>query len=174
MERLVRCGARTVVGLDLSAGMLRQARRKDGLGGLLLEADVMSIPLQTSSIDFALCAFGLSYASDLQRTANELSRITRAKGHLIISDFHPSAQTRGWKRAFRHEGCVVEIASVNRPLDEISKSFEREGFSPVLLLEPEFGEAEKPIFEKSGKSVLLPRVLGQVALFVFVFRKVSG
>ena len=167
--RLARCGAASAVGLDVSAEMLQQARKKPGVGSLV-QSDAMKMPLRSASMDFAICSFGLSYMPDIEGFATELSRVMRNRGDVVITDFHPSAHARGWKRSFRHNDAVIEVASFPRPVEHIQETFAEAGFELMLYLEPAFGEEERPIFEKSGKGAVFERLLGEPAIAVFVFK----
>jgi len=171
LERLLQRNVSTAFGVDLSKEMLEQARTKSRLAGRLIETDAAAMPLRESSIDFAICSFGLSYVAEASRLAVELARVVKDKGTLILSDFHPAAQARGWKRSFRHRSDVVEIVSFSRSVEQVQKTFEREGFTKVASFELPFGDAERPIFEACGKAALLGEVLGQLAIYVFVFRR---
>jgi len=170
LERLRR-GASLAVGMDLSDEMLNQARTKPLIASRLIKGDALALPLREKSIDFAICSFGLSYVTNIRRFAEEIERVLQDDGVLVLSDFHPAAEVRGWKRSFRHQGDVVEIVSVSRPIEQIQEAFAQEGFDPAALLEASFGEAERPIFEVCGRAALFEELLGQIAIYVSVFRK---
>jgi ubiquinone/menaquinone biosynthesis C-methylase UbiE len=170
LTKLERRGAR-VVGLDLSPEMLHQASAKPALGTRLIQADCVAIPLRDSSADLAILSLGLGYVEDLSGLAKELARVLRPEGQLILSDFHPEAQARGWKRSFRHGEKVVEISSFPRTLDCIRDAFCNENFRLVRCIEQPFGEVDRPLFDQCGRPDLFRRVLGQVAIFVCVFRR---
>ena len=172
LVRLSRRRPAIAAGLDLSTEMLQQAKRKPGAGSLV-QADGMEIPLQTASMDFVICSFGLSYMINIQPFAKEMARVLRKHGRLVVTDFHPSAQARGWKRSFRHNGAIIEVSSFQRTIDHIEDTFARAGFKLSICLEPPFGEAERPIFEKCGKAGAFEQLLGQPAIVVFVFRSVT-
>jgi ubiquinone/menaquinone biosynthesis C-methylase UbiE len=152
--------------------MLQQARRRPE-DVSLLQADAMEIPLQTASIDFAICSFAVSYMASIDRLARELSRVMRNQGQscLVLTDIHPSAQARGWKRRFRHRGAIVEVSNFPRPIERTQQAFAAMGLEPVACLEPAFGETERPIFERCGKTAVFRQLLGQPAIIVLLFRR---
>lgn len=170
LVQLLRRRPARAVGLDLSPEMLQQAKRKPGAGPLL-QADALGIPLRAASMDFAICSFGLSYITNIQHFAQEIARVLRNQGRLILSDFHPSAQARGWKRSFRHNDAIVEVSSFPRTIDHIQETFAKVGLELTNCLEPSFGEEELPIFESCGKASVFEALLGQPAIVVLVFRR---
>jgi len=170
LDRMLQRGAAFGAGFDLSGEMLEQARRKPGLRGRLARGDCEAIPLGCGTADLAMCSFLVGYVSNLPQLARELSRIMRERGHLFLSDFHPSARQRGWKRTFRHKETIIEISSSHYSIDEICLALTLEGFELVNRIEPCFGEAERHIFEACGREHLPDESLGP-AIFVCHFRK---
>lgn len=85
-------GAR-VVGLDLSAGMLRHAlaaNRRTGVSVPLVRADAGHIPMADGSFDLACSAFGgIPFVADLTSTFAEVARVLRAHGRWVFSVTHP-------------------------------------------------------------------------------------
>ena len=159
------------VGIDLSAPMLRQAQRRPGLSERLVQADCSNIPLRSAAIDLAISSFCVAYMPVVRPFAQELARVVRPGGHLILSDFHPSARVRGWTRSFRHEETIVEILSFEHPLDRICDVFEQEGFELERLAEPQFSECDRQAFQQAGREDLFRKVFGEIAIFVCAFRR---
>lgn len=75
-------GAASVVGCDLSAGMLAGIDRA-GAGGLLLQADAQSLPLSTGSIDVALAMHMLYHVPSVATAVRELRRVVKPGGRLL-------------------------------------------------------------------------------------------
>src|SRR5438093_7589803 len=123
MKRVPSLGARSVVGIDFSPKMLRQAAQKPELRGRLVLANAAQIPLKSSSMDCIICGFVLGYFSALQIIASEFDRILKPNGSLFCSDFHPSAHQRGWKRIFKKDGRNVEIESTPHQTAQIVLAF---------------------------------------------------
>ena len=171
LSRLAVCGVRTAAGLDLCHEMLQQAWRKDALAGRLIQADATEVPVRSGSVDFTMCSFGLSHIADIHGVAGELARIVKDGGDLMVTDFHPSAQARGWKRGFHHSGVRIEVETYARSVGFIQEAFAAEGFTTVDCLEAEFGEPEEPIFEKHGRGDLFHQLRGQMAILALHFRK---
>lgn len=87
----VRPGGR-VVGLDFAAPMLRQAERKAAgrdLPVTFLAGDALNLPFDTNSFDATTCAFGLRNVDDRQRALNEMARVTRPGGRVVILELTP-------------------------------------------------------------------------------------
>ena len=162
-------GARQGVGLDLSSHMLAQARRKEVLRESLIRAACTAIPISSRIVDIAICSFAISYVANLGALAFELSRVMRMGGHLIVTDLHPSASDRGWRRTFRHAGHVFEIMNFQRSIEHVCKTFQEHRFKLERIITPCFGEPERPIFIKCGKEHLFEQTQAGPAIFICAF-----
>jgi SAM-dependent methyltransferase len=89
---LTRQGARAVA-LDLSAGMLRQARRaaeRTGITVPLVQAGAEQLPFADGSFDLACSAFGaVPFVADPARVMREVARVLRPGGRWVFSVNHP-------------------------------------------------------------------------------------
>lgn len=79
----------TVTGVDFSAKMLDKARlRGKGQAGLrYVEADALTLPFPAKSFDLATIAYGLRNLPNFDAGLNELVRVVRPGGRLLILDF---------------------------------------------------------------------------------------
>lgn len=85
-------GAR-VVGLDISAGMLRhgvEANRRSGIAVPLVHADAERLPFAEGSIDVACSAFGaVPFVADSAAVMREVARVLRPGGRWVFAVTHP-------------------------------------------------------------------------------------
>ena len=170
LANLIRRGAKFGLGVDSSREMLQQARLKGSIQGNLIQGDSAALPVRSCAIDFAICSFATSYFADLRRFARELSTILRPPASIFLTDFHPSAHLRGWKRAFRHNDVVVEASSFHYSIDDVCDNFLIEGFELLTRVEACFGEGERHVFEECGKGHLLNQLSREPAIFVCHFK----
>lgn len=70
------------VGADFSFGMLAAARTTEPL----VQGDGMSLPIADASVDGATCGFALRNFVDLQLVFEELARIVRPGGRIVLLD----------------------------------------------------------------------------------------
>ena len=84
-------GASSVVGCDLSAGMLAGIDPA-GHGGLLVQADAQSLPFSTGSVDVALAMHMLYHVPSVATAARELRRVVRPDGTLLAMTNDPDHQ----------------------------------------------------------------------------------
>ncbi|MEM7337165.1 MAG: class I SAM-dependent methyltransferase [Actinomycetota bacterium] len=90
---LARRGARTVVGVDAAAPLLREAARRAARGGIRvrwIEADFSSVPLDDRSADVAVSTFGLIFAADPAAAFAECRRLVRPGGEIIFTSWSAS------------------------------------------------------------------------------------
>jgi ubiquinone/menaquinone biosynthesis C-methylase UbiE len=76
-------------GMDLSAGMLSVSRRKfddAGLSVSLTHGSVFSIPLQKNQFDIVIHSGGINTFSDIPGSLNEMLRIAKSGGLIIVVD----------------------------------------------------------------------------------------
>jgi len=84
LERL-RAGARSAVGIDLSRGMLVQARRR---GLPVMQADLLRLPFPDGAFDL-VCSFKvLAHVERIEGAVAELARVTRPGGHLVLEFYN--------------------------------------------------------------------------------------
>jgi len=94
----------TVVGLDLSAPMLAVARSKDTTVRWLL-GDAAALPLAISSFDLVLSVTALEFVADHKRAMEEMWRVVRPGGRLVIGVLNASSP---WALARRRESRTRE------------------------------------------------------------------
>jgi SAM-dependent methyltransferase len=82
-----------VVGLDLSAGMLREARLaalRTGVRVPLVQAGAERLPFAAGSFDLACSAFGaVPFVADSGRVMREVARVLRPGGRWVFAVNHP-------------------------------------------------------------------------------------
>lgn len=94
MLRQKRC--RKVVGLDLSAEMMRLGKEKADKRGLADKIDfqlgsALSMPYTNGRFDAVTCAYGVRNFSNLDQGLAEMFRVMKAGGQLVILEFsYPS------------------------------------------------------------------------------------
>jgi ubiquinone/menaquinone biosynthesis methyltransferase len=90
-----RARAGFIAGLDPSSGMLEVGRRKlsrdDAAGARveLIEGDALALPFPDGSFDVVTIAFGLRNLPDYARGVNEMARVLRPAGRLVVLEFLP-------------------------------------------------------------------------------------
>jgi len=82
--RLADAGA-TLIGCDLSQGMLRRARRRlTNDRPFLLATDLRQLPYREGSFDAAVCGWVLEHLQDMRLGLRELARVLRPGGKLLV------------------------------------------------------------------------------------------
>lgn len=71
-----------LIGLDLSAGMLREARKSLPIN--LIQARAEAIPLADDSVDFVSMGYALRHVPDLVAAFTEYLRVLRPNGRLLL------------------------------------------------------------------------------------------
>jgi SAM-dependent methyltransferase len=81
------------VGLDLSAGMLREARAADARSGVsvpLVQADASHLPFPDATFDLVCSAFGaVPFVADTAALMAEVARVLRPGGRWVFAVNHP-------------------------------------------------------------------------------------
>lgn len=169
LTRLLVRGAGTLVGIDLSAAMLRVARGTAGIRNRLVLADCLQLPFQASVFDFALSSFALNHVQHLDSMAGELARTMKWRGQLLICEMHPEAYARGWRPGFRDEQSAVRIDGVSHSTESIVSCFRAHGFACEELCNLFFGESERAIFLEAGKGDTFKTACDIPAIQVYQF-----
>ena len=170
LRRLSLLGASQVVGIDITPAMLRRARANTAAARLIC-GTCDRLPLAAACGGLVLCSFTVGYLAKLDSFAAELFRIARPGADIFLSDLHPSAHSRGWRRAFRSGDQRIEVRAAVRPLAELFRALRQAGLEQVALVETPLGEPERRVFGEAGKEHLFAAAAQGPAIFIAHFRR---
>lgn len=171
LRRFADQAPRSLYGIDSSSEMLAAARHALPGKAMLIMAQLPIVPLVSSSTDLALCSFALSYISDIPTLAQQLRRVLRQNGNLLITDMHPdTAVTLGWKRGFDALGAHFQLATHNRSLSFVQGAFEGQGFEVAALYQPRFDEPERSMFIRGEKESDYEEAAAYPAIYILHLR----
>jgi ubiquinone/menaquinone biosynthesis C-methylase UbiE len=154
-------GASTI-GIDASPQMLHVASQKRPLSRRLVLGDMRSLPFRSGSVDLAICSFALSYVPFASGAFSELARVAR---RIVVSDLHPAAMLKGWKRSFHSAGRSWKIDHFYHSPADLERIARAVGMKLQWTMEAVFDLPELPLFELAGKPRLFDDVSGTPAVF---------
>ena len=171
LTKLAEKAPRSLLGVDFSAEMLLQAKRKLGSIASLVLADCRDLPLPRASADLILCSFVTSYLEDLSAFAQQARRVLRRDGSVFLADLHPDTSAAlGWRRGFHANGSFVSIATHSRSLNQVLRSFETFELQANAVIEPHFGDPERDLFKRAGKMDSFDAAAGLPAIYILQLR----
>lgn len=100
--RLVAKGHRTL-GVDRSGAMLARARSKVPEAEFR-RGELGALPVDSASVDVAICALALTHLADPAPAIAELARVVRPGGRVVITDAHPTFVMIQGQALFPHAG----------------------------------------------------------------------
>jgi SAM-dependent methyltransferase len=142
--------AHSLVGLDLSSGMLQQARSK-GVPAHLMQGDARQIPLASNSLDMVFCVHAIHHFSDARAFVQQAGRILRPRGYLAVvgSNPHSGGDGMAWYVYDYFEG-TWETDLERFP----SWESVREWMIAAGLEDIQWREVERIVSHKQGREVL--------------------
>ena len=121
--------AAKVYGIDISQGMLEQARKlaeKEGLNNIVLSrAEVEKLPFTDRFFDAACCAGALHLFPDTVKALREVARVLKPDSPLAVMTF---TRRRFLKYKFVYEHLKKDHGAHIFELDELTKWLEEAGF----------------------------------------------
>jgi SAM-dependent methyltransferase len=164
-----------VTGIDASAGMLEQARRRLGANADLRVADLAGpLPFPDGAFDDVIASLVLHYVEDWGPTLAELRRVLRPGGRLLVSVDHPFVITlmrhmAGEKPSYfgtrnRIEewimgGQSAQMSFWDRPLHAMTEAFTAAGFRISVISEPPYVPEARELFPEEFREITGPRFL---------------
>jgi SAM-dependent methyltransferase len=140
-KHLVGLGHR-VVGVDSSPEMLDKARAAVPQAEFRAR-ELTSLPVETASVEVAVCALALEHVMELELAVAELARVVRPSGRVVLSDLHPTPRALGGAAYFQDAGGGAGVVRGYRHLHgDYLRAFDKAELAVRRCLEPPFGPAE--------------------------------
>jgi ubiquinone/menaquinone biosynthesis C-methylase UbiE len=90
LGRVLARRAKEVVAVDITAEMLQRAREaaeRDGISNIeFVEGAAEALPFEDGSFDLVVTRFSLHHITEPQRVVNEMARVARGRGRILIID----------------------------------------------------------------------------------------
>jgi malonyl-CoA O-methyltransferase len=129
--------ARSVIAVDVSAGMLEQARANVLAANVRFEQrDIRcSWDLADASVDLVVCTLVLEHVEDLDPVFREAARVLRPGGGLFVCELHPFRQLQGRQAQFVDpaSGSTVLVPAYLHDVSDYVNASVRHGFAVVHL-----------------------------------------
>jgi 2-polyprenyl-3-methyl-5-hydroxy-6-metoxy-1,4-benzoquinol methylase len=87
--------AHTAVGVDVSPGAIEDARSSHGDEASFHEGDMRDLPFEAGEFDVVVCFEALTHVAETQLALDELRRVLRPGGTLLVSAPNPNAYPAG-------------------------------------------------------------------------------
>ena len=155
-------GAR-VTAVDFSDRMLERARQKRGDAKISFQVCDLTkpLPFAAATFDRVLCALVLDHIAELESLFNEMRRVCRPSGFVVISTVHPAMMLRGVQARFRDPDKDSEIRPRSYPheMSDYVMAATRAGFVFDHFSEHSVNEELANRLERARKYVGWPMLL---------------
>jgi ubiquinone/menaquinone biosynthesis C-methylase UbiE len=169
-SKLLARGPSELVGYDVSSGMLARLKASYPLATVHEAGADALLHTRDAGCDILVSTLALSHVAALEATFAEWSRVLRAEGHVLLTDFHPEAAARG-NTSFRHGGRRVRVEVHARPLATVKAAAGAAGFEVLSLEERAVDASMRPHFERARMLRNYERMVGVPILYGMHLRK---
>lgn len=128
---LLGAGAESVTGLDLAAEAVERARA-DVSDAEFVEGNLLDLPFEDASFDVVVCFEALEHTGDTAATIDQLARVLRADGVLLVSSPNPDVYPEGNPFHTNEERPDVLLAIVEERLPNAQLWHQRMAIASVV------------------------------------------
>ena len=123
LETLKAAGAARLVGLDLSEGMLQQARARDASFELHRRDMATAAPFAGASFDLVMFCLTLEHVVDIAAPLTDARRLLRPGGEVVVIEIHPFLSLGGLGAHFTLGGETVRMPTVSHRFCDYLNAF---------------------------------------------------
>lgn len=160
-----------VTAIDQSPEMLAVARQAASSEGLTIDFQLASIdeqlPFEAGQFDLLICALVLCHVPNLSPAIQEFYRVLRPSGFVLVTDFHPDANERGWRTAFVRLGATYTLPNAPHTRTDYVETLERTGFTLLRVVDALVDE----IPDDYPAKALLQKQMGKTFCLVILAQK---
>jgi ubiquinone/menaquinone biosynthesis C-methylase UbiE len=127
-----------IVAVDQCPEMLDVAQRYARENELRIDfqcGELRALPFRSNHFELVVCGLVLCHVPNLVQTIGEFSRVTRAGGHLLVTDFHPNAVAAGGRTVFLQAEAWYLLPNIRHTRDDYLEAMEVAGFKLLDVID---------------------------------------
>jgi ubiquinone/menaquinone biosynthesis C-methylase UbiE len=154
-----------IIGYDVSEGMLRVLKEKFSEAETHQLKSNRLVKLENNSCDILISTLAIAHIRDIEDAFAEWSRVLKKDGHIIITDYHPDALSKGGNRTFRHNGKLIAVKNYIYPTEKIKDIADKLDFKFNAFIEKTIDERVKHYYEKQNAMKVYERFKGMQIIY---------
>lgn len=156
------------IGIDASEDMLRHSPERRALA----VSDARSLPFGDGAFGVAWCRLMIGHIPALRPAYEELARVVRRGGSVVITDLAPDAARAGHRRTFRdHAGVVREVEHYVHDADMHLDAARRAKLELVAEQTAVVGPDIRHFYADAGRLATYDEQVGLALVIAFWFRR---
>jgi ubiquinone/menaquinone biosynthesis C-methylase UbiE len=173
-QKIMAAGPKRLIGFDVSANMLSVLQKKFPQAETYLIKGHLLAPLQTGSCDLLISTLTIAHIENAAAALQEWARVLKPGGHMIITDYHPAALSKGAKRTFFHNGKTVAVKNYVHPVDEIIAIAKQLNLQEIRLIEKNIDDSMQHYYEKQNAVAVFEKWKGMPVIYALCLKKNNG
>jgi malonyl-CoA O-methyltransferase len=147
-RRMRGTGASLAVGVDVTPEMLGEQRCVEPVAA----ADLRALPFSAATFDLVWCRLVIGHIRELDAAYAEMARVCRARGAVVVTDFHPDAVAAGHRRTFRDaDGASHEIEHFVHDIAAHEAAAKRAGLARTMRHDCVVGPMIRPFYAAASR-----------------------
>jgi ubiquinone/menaquinone biosynthesis C-methylase UbiE len=163
-----------LTGYDVSGGMLKQLSIKFPSAITRQITDNLLKGLPAKSMDCIISTLTIAHIQNIEEAIASWSRILKAGGDLVVTDFHPAILAQGGKRSFKTGKQTLSVINYIHPLDELLRTFDKYGLNFIRLEEEFINDDVRSYYENQHAMKVFERFKGMPVIFGLHLKKQHG
>lgn len=162
-----------LIGYDVSEGMLQMLQQKfpQAVTQLLLNDELKG--LEDDSCDVVISTLTIAHIPNAEAAIKEWCRVLKPGGEMIITDYHPTALSKGAKRTFNTGAKTVAIINHVYPVEKIRSIAKQLQLREMRLLEKKIDDTMRPFYEKQHALQIFEAWKGVPIIYGIRFKKIA-
>lgn len=160
-----------LTGFDVSPGMLKQLKNKFPSANAELINDNHFSDVADGSFDMIISTLTMAHIENIHEALAAWGRIMKARGDIIITDFHPDALAAGGQRTFKHQNKPVAVKNFVHTTAAIKQVLLKENFIVINNLEIKVDEKVQHYYMAQNALHVYEKFKGSPIIYGLHFRR---
>lgn len=154
-----------LIGYDVSEGMLKILKQKFPLAETYQLTNSKLTEQKDASVDIIISTLAIAHIENIEEAFTEWSRVLKTNGHIIITDYHPEALSKGGDRTFVHNGKRIAIKNYVHPIEKLRALADKLHFKIEEINENRIDETVKRYYEQQSALHTFERFKGTAIIY---------